>query len=706
MVHAVGTWLLRFAAGSAMTGFGALDKLVLGFFAGTGVWHLALLALGFLGLYRAPIAVILTLSVVVLSYPTSFEAMRSLRRGLRVRFDSRGRAKILLGALLVSFGLALLAVKGLYPGGGHDYYNHYFQYYRTVIERGNLWPNEVWYHFYYSKGAGLYFLAMLVTDPLAPQLVTFCFVAAAALALFAFVRRLAPGTYWPWLGAALFLALYVYTPGQDISGQALFHSNGGWGEFEKLHELNAALVVAILWATAGALDRAGKESLVCLVAAISAIVTAVLIQVTIALYLGSLFCLVAAWYALMRQWQRALLVSVCATAAGATLLLQLAINYLVTGLFSDQGLLFFWPFADVEKLYRWGVLLEILSAHYWWTFATPIMPFSRELTGLLWLSARLDLLYPLVAGGAVFVVFAWWVGRASRPPTQMIPLLVAATFMFGVLALTAGRGQPSSFFRYSSFMMPIVIAGGIVLWTVRPFKSRFVDVVVRTRLAPVAILVACLAVSLASLPSVRHLWWVLRDTAHFVTGSYSIEAAYTHQEGWAGRLPWGGIHPGARAAYEIVGGRGRIWSFYGITYCMAPGCRIEQTYSFTVTADWDSVLFGSPERAREALQASGLNYFLFWRSMAARDPLLLSSLFSQDNARRYLGIRWTDGDSVLLTWVGPDTAALDDALVAQIAAAQEDANKAFPYVVDDRWRALFQQLRTTPHPWRSLTLPW
>ena len=74
MVHAAGTFLLQLVAKN-LAGDGPLDRLALGFFAGTGVWHLALLVLGYFNLYTWTVAVAITLPVVALSY-------RNLRVGI------------------------------------------------------------------------------------------------------------------------------------------------------------------------------------------------------------------------------------------------------------------------------------------------------------------------------------------------------------------------------------------------------------------------------------------------------------------------------------------------------------------------------------------------------------------------------------------------------------------------------------------------
>jgi hypothetical protein len=50
-------------------------------------------------------------------------------------------------------------------------------------------------------------------------------------------------------------------------------------------------------------------------------------------------------------------------------------------------------------------------------------------------------------------------------------------------------------------------------------------------------------------------------------------------------------------------------------------CRIETHTSFILAGALDEVLFGSPERAREVLQASGHNYFLFSKEIGLHPGL-------------------------------------------------------------------------------------
>lgn len=718
MVHAAGMLTLRLVAREAIFSVGLLDSLALGFFAGTGIFHLALLLLGFLNLYFVSVAVAITLPLVILSAFNVCAFFTQIRQMISVHFTAVRYSRLwpvkiivggaLLGLLAVVVCL-LLIVKGLYPAGGHDYFTHYFYYYQSVISHHGLKPNEVWYHFYYSKGAGLYFLGILLTDPLAPQLVTYCFIIAAALALFQLLRRLAPRSLWPWVGVVIYLGLYIYTPGPMEN-----RVQGGWGDFEKLHELNAALIISLLWIVAGAAERRGRVALAWWGAAASATCAAVIINITVAAYVGAVFAILSLWYLARRQWRVAAVFIALGIVAGVLLAGTLIINFTATGLINDQGILWFWPFANIEKLQTWGALPSIITLH-WATDRMVMdnrflagMPFSRQSLEFLFHALRLDLLWPLVAAGVVMTIDV--IARRRHGPVahHHAAVLTAAIVSFVLLAWTAGRDQPISFYRYSSFVIPIVIAAGVLLCNYQlTLAGQLFVRAFRGRLVPLAVLVGCGLMASVSYPA-GAFSTIVGNATRFAIGQISIDTAYGTQTDWPGRVPWGAIYPGSRAAYDIVGPHVPIWSMHIHSYCMLPDCRMMSYGSFIMTSDLDRVMFGSPETARTALQKAGINYFLFSRELSEHvkmvDILPLSPLFSPDTIGRYLGIRWTDGKTALLTWTGPDTQPFDAAWIADYrkALANSPTAASFPY---DAMREIYARLRTAPHPWQPFELP-
>lgn len=78
IVATAGSLALRAAFGKPK-GFDALEYQVLSFFTGAGIWHIAMLALGYLSLYTAPIAIAVTLPLVALSWPNVVHALKTFR---------------------------------------------------------------------------------------------------------------------------------------------------------------------------------------------------------------------------------------------------------------------------------------------------------------------------------------------------------------------------------------------------------------------------------------------------------------------------------------------------------------------------------------------------------------------------------------------------------------------------------------------------
>ena len=133
IVATPGLVLLGAIARQELARLSAIERLALGFFTGAGVWHVAMLALGYLDLYIAPIAIFLTLPLVVLSYVPARAAACDIYYAVTTNRQFHWLDWSLL-ALTVVTVVMLLLVKGLYPSGGHDYFTHYF-YYLTGCHR-------------------------------------------------------------------------------------------------------------------------------------------------------------------------------------------------------------------------------------------------------------------------------------------------------------------------------------------------------------------------------------------------------------------------------------------------------------------------------------------------------------------------------------------------------------------------------------------
>lgn len=712
---------------SAFLRIPAFERYPLCFLIGAGSLHVLWLILGLLGLDIKPMAIGLALGILAITVPyladSLKEAVQSGRRllGAPLRTKMTGAA---LGALLLSSFLGLAVVKGLYPAGGHDYFNHYFQFYKEVIDSGSIRPNLVWYHFFYSKGAGLYFWSMLLTDPLAPQLVTMAFSGVASLIVIATLRRCAPNSILPWLGAALYFAFLIYTP-----GPAENRAQGGWADFEKIHELNAVFILGVTWITYNLLrarplgDRDPSSVKVwCL--ALCGCITSISILTTPLTLLPALLlgATIPISIRLRKQGGSYVVIAInkeilfCSLAGIASAILGvltiLAINYFYTGLLSDQLIRPLWRFANLNKLQAWGVLFEAMQLHQGTTGLSHNQ--LRIWTAIPTLASylRLDLWWPLAAT-AILILLIKSTTPAGRKSISMrwdpafaisFGLLFAMTLLTSVFG--GGLSQSISFYRLTTFCYAPMLCFSLFLWSLCSGTNLWQNRFIRTFVPPLTIAVSLLVLRASYVSNFTDSAnIILRTAAGLAEGRQSLKDSYQAQWKWPGRLPWGGIYPGIIVPWKLVGRGTPIWRFDPFSYCMLPHCNAQTAFSFRLSRDWDTIFFGAPAEARKALQQRGLNYFFFSKELGIEDYLPASRLFSPNTIGKYLGVKWTDGVSYLLTWASDDTKPLDANFLASYRNAVANDQRLIVFETVP-WKGIAAYLNAHKDNLQPFRLPW
>jgi hypothetical protein len=345
----------------------------------------------------------------------------------------------------------------------------------------------------------------------------------------------------------------------------------------------------------------------------------------------------------------------------------------------------------------------VLTFHWGFVGLSAMVLTAGDTIKLLLKALRLEMFGPLLAAGLFAGGRAILRGRFRLATASYTPVLTAGIAVTVGIALMEGRFQSVSFYRSTSFVLPIVLLFGVLLLeSGRPAGGvpvvRWAD---HPRL-PTMLVTACLLTAFISYHPRRAPADAVIDAARFAIGWYSIDRAYTTQEGWPARRPWGGIHPAARAAYAIAGPHRRVLSMHSESYCMLPDCLVETWPAFALP-DWDRLMFGPPEEGRSVLCAAGIDYFLFSTGLFLYDPLPLSPLFTPDNIGSYLGLRWTDGEASLLSWIGPDTRPLDAEWISRYRRAVETSAvvQSFPIAT---FHDAYTKLRATPHPWQPFPL--
>src|ERR1700733_12271559 len=445
------------------------ERAVLGFGIGLGIWHVAMLILGILGLYYRPVLVGLCLAVVVVSARhfanVAVPGGRSLVLGLVGLRHSRATPQQ-IGIILIGVAAVwLLLLRGLFPGGGGDYYTHYFYYYLEVLKNHGLTPNDVWYHYYYSKGSGLAFLGMLLTDPEAPALTTFPCVIFAAVAIATLAARMAPGSLWPAAGALIYLLYYL-----------LSFSDIGGNEFQKDHEEIAALVVLTAWALC--MERCAPPRPFRVMAASSAIAAAIVTQ-AVGVLLSVFVGLLCAWSIVRRRWREMWAYGAVAAAIAAVVLAVFVLSYVQTGMASDQPLDLMLRFADVGRLDRWGVIPQVIAVA--WirdNYLALAPPFGWGIFKQLFRVLGLRALWPFLLGPIIATIIVyladrfapWKRSRLGDPSAASFARATAARLaafllFFIVIALLMGRAQSISFERLSTFFVPLLVLFAIACST-------------------------------------------------------------------------------------------------------------------------------------------------------------------------------------------------------------------------------------------------
>lgn len=716
LIYVVGFYTLRVADSTFPSGFSLCERYALGYLTGVGVAHVVLFCAGSFGLYTASIAIALTAFVMILSLPHLSTCLLELwRRVASVALKEWPFERTTLAASACLTAGAFLLVKGLYPAGGHDYYNHYFPFYKAVVSSGGLAPNEVWYQYFYSKGAGLYFLAMLLTDPLAPQLVTTSFVFVGSLIVFTFLRTATSRPILGGIGAVLYLLLLIYSPGPLPNQQ-----QGGWGDMEKLHELTAVLALGAVWCVSQVLRHNTTTRWVWYVALYGCLAGAALLTFQVAILLAGFLGIGALYVSVQRKWRLAVALCFGALFAGLCVVAVLAVNFVHTSLLFDQLIPYSWPWADLNTLRQWGALFAVLTAHWAHTgLIERVVPWSWGQLPDIATYLRLELWWPVLLMPTV--VTGWPFARQDRvAPRLQAEWAAVLCFLAAVViaALVGGaRKQPISFYRISSFSYAPCLCLGM-LWCARCTAGRSLRFCRNATVAYVCLLVGlyCVlrtpAISGATLAgrfqyteaSIKN---ILINATHLWRGRFSLRDAYQNQQGWPGRMPWGGIYPGLEEPWRIVQRDTPIWSLHVHSYCMLPRCNIQTAQSFRFVRDWPSVFFGSPDDAERALRSDGINFFFFSQELSLRDPLPASPLFSPTNIGRHLGVRWTDGVSYLLTWRGADTKPLDERFLQSYSEAVRTSGAFQSFKrYSDQWKRVADYLRKHPDDSQPFALPW
>jgi hypothetical protein len=638
--------------------FSPLERFLLHSFIGIGLLTVLFFFLGLAGFLSVPIALAVSAPLVYAGYFQAAQNMRELKKtvGLfRMLSDAHGIIVAEIVTLLVLVAYVLL-VRGLFVGDlSYDEVAHYQPYFKTVIKNGGTAFNDYWYHFYISKGAGLFFLGSLLGDYHTPLIVSFVSFTLTGLGGCYFIHRATGSIEWTLLGLIIYFVAPV-VPGYEV--------------FLRLNLMSGALITGVVLSIYLLPNVSIKSklcwSLYCLPIYLGFMVLTPTSAAFIVPLLGIYFLA-----ALCRgRLAHALNYFIWAAISVMAVITLLVYNYYVTGLAEGTPLRTFFNFADTAKLNKLvssylvlfieeassrglgqlnllGVfqldlqrISDILQAHrYAFLFAGG---------SLLWLS----IMFLWVGGGLAF-------GRRVVR-TSFVPLLPALIFISVAILMAHINEQDQSVLRFLFSVKIFIIAFIMVLW-----KAFF-------ELLPAFRFRRNLELGIIIVFSVWALQAMLTTTADlkrypyyfdFLTGRIGIQDSYRamtqyNQGVWGPCLK---VREMTSPSDKILQMNVTVASG---TCHMIPDREFRLELGNSFGGLWHEMVFSDDaEKAMAAFKKAGINYFLF----DPREPLFgctaYSTLFRPENIGRYLQISDISKNGVIFTWRTIGSPPISDAFI-------------------------------------------
>ena len=647
------------------------EEIAVSVLLGSSILRAAMLIMGFSSAYFWPLLLALGVAALIVGMPRfAFLVGSSLTRSIQNWNGGNSTDKIVVASIIGALISAVVAVsvgKFLYPNGTGDYFTNYFPFYKEVVQAGNIWPNEVWYHFYMSKGFGEIFFAIILSDFLGPQTVSQAMLILGLVIAYAMMKRMFSDEVSGLSAAAIVAVGFIWTYEKNIGF-------GDWAEFPKQHLITAVLFMGCVWIgwiqlQMEKLPRKGW-GIVCALIYGGLVLVRPQFFMLIAVFLSLMS--IYAWASNRRRSAFIYLASLLVSAGvvGAVL----ALNYSITGLAEVTPFRTFWRYADQARFATWVspflmLLLDLGSSPDLGSISMPYLT-QFKLLKLLAAVFRIDRAGPVFGlWGIPFLVVVGCGLVLLRTGAKRLPL--SEGFWSGIAALACMLGasilvfftvnQIGSVFRLYTFcIFPVVMFALLPFVVVRStfWQTRWVRPI--TGLALGAICIAAVPAAVRQIPPQQRSAY-----SSFAAGVMSIGDAYAAQNAaWDEGL----------AIAKVVGPGVPVWSSQIARYCVVPGCNFQTFFSYSMGPDWHVIMFDDPVHARAALEKKGLNHFAVDTSKPFFDLLPYSPLFAPDHIQDNLALEWTDGTVYLLTWPGANTRPLPPEFIPAYLKAIKSAS--------------------------------
>lgn len=640
------------------------------FFLGASLYGIVFTVLGLLGLISFGTALALTIPIVLFCHrPVRAlwpERLEDLTRRLTQDTDAPPMFVFAVAAAAVIAVLAFLITRVVFiPVPDANIWEHYLHYYRLVLASGSTGPNEVWHHFYNSKGGGLVFLVNVLSDVFSVQVVSGCFAVVSGFIILDLLLRYCRSVSWALFGVAL---LFVDLSG-DVSDGAMF----------RVHGVLFGYTAFVLWGSVRLPETRGREATLLLTSlVVSLLYLGFYLPVATALFpLGFVLILVATGRVRDRRVLSWFLIMAVAVGAGTAA--DLVTNWLMTGLAELTPVRLFWAIADREKVERvfgtagvdffLAVNNDLLQSHRWLKRIEATI--RRPLPG--------EMMSATVAAAAL--LFAAWARYRRNQQRFAAPKLLRQIGGFIVPLVVFVLVIPSpSIYRMGVISIVLTVLAAVIVW------KRVVDLQFGGLAVPLLTLdaggepkadrrlvrlwhVATMAVVAFGIlsavmqteKSLRRQWPII---AAYVTGSASLDATLRAMESRDRSGP--GTTIAAMSEFEkLVASRGRILSVaYDPGYAYAlPGEGILSEPTYALIRNRRHIFAATADEVVRYLRGRNISHLVVNLRRPLFSAVAFTALFDPSEMGRQLSVAYRDGDFFILTWRQPKADPLPDDLV-------------------------------------------
>jgi len=668
--------------------FGSIEKMLFYFFVGSAVLRMVMFFIGLQGFYK-PIFVFLGSLPLLLLFPFVFDLRQVYRRFVETVKQNILESICCCGLCFIAAAiLGIVYLVHCQYSFDHDYLTHYGPYYDYVITSGNLAPNDVWYHYFYSKGAGLFYFSMLITDRVGPLLVSFLHFFATATLVYAIMKRASGSSLWGLSAAIVMLGMMAWPCG---------------GFFIKHHCEISAIILSITCAVV-LMTVSNKHRNLCLLVACISQASLLLYSLQAGAYTLTFIAVYAGIALYRRNYSLMSKYVVILGLAGVVSVLVMLHNYSVTGLYEITPFRVFLRFWNQEIFSRWvsPYLMFYLSEASSPELGTISISGVSQGFGMYAQLFRLKSIFFSrmfwIVYGLVCVLGFWgaysrtfwrqarvgWFGislreREGAPPRQKAPGEEASFNVplsgrvlvvqgFDVHEISTMRSKVLQWVLLPSFIMCLTVFFVYVLVRQPVSIYRFSEFVsIYVTMSIFSVLIVCNSLIIKSLVyratsilvpvtlSVLVLCSTINTVGSIHSGSLNMPLKFA-----LGMLTANGLTPVDKSVSdqypvirEVAGQDSRIVSFnlkldYGPLFLQHPGIMTEISYAFGNR--WHEIVFGDPDSAKKALQELGINYFLVDLGNPMFGALPYSPLFTGKSLQTNFRIVWQLGLRYLLTW--------------------------------------------------------